>query len=572
VLLAFQAVHIIAGATPLTPCEVEDAEWDSSSFLQHSLQLSEFPEKTGKETPLLSPAKVNVLLEGPSTESIQPENFGSRVVHFPEAIFFCLAFFFAFVFIHEYLVSQGMRPMLARCEEASQIGCQIMCLWNWMVTFIALSMTIPISLDFTLSLNQGATASGFFLSAGVLSGVLGFGVGKKLVDDGNWSQFYVRRLMIIFPLLAVCVDLTMAIFINETATSHDNAAIWWTVIMLGQASSFLRGVTAVPGAIFWSKITIPRRRTLWMVLTQCSRNLGLMIGPGIFVLINRAISNGPRVSPRSMMAWAALIEACLYLLAATFSMLIMPTRTSAMTDSVRFFHSVQEEMPQAMETECPPEDLTDKERETVVWNMILFAFERPFSLAALEASTVMLLEVIYGWDPYYSGIVFPMVCSVGIVASIMTTLLMEYELVSESRLFLGAVLLSMISCFGLFDVGKAHVATLLLASAGIYTGATAANGISESWGSRAAKEKTHFSQGDFRLRNFTALTTSRLFGPILGRCFVDYGGRNAYAGLMLAVSMLSFKTCYDTCHLMWKRSSDPPQVLARRTVDHFTRI
>ena len=32
-----------------------------------------------------------------------------------------------------------------------------------------------------------------------------------------------------------------------------------------------------------------------------------------------------------------------------------------------------------------------------------------------------------------------------------------------------------------------------------------------------------------------------LLGPILGRFFVDYGGRNAYASLMLAVSILSCK-------------------------------
>ena len=100
--------------------------------------------------------------------------------------------------------------------------------------------------------------------------------------------------------------------------------------LVSQVSAFLRGITTVPGAIFWSRITIPRstllgqmafqrplhgqggvpqlianlwyvdvlhtefavcrycriqfqnrerRRTLWMVLTQCSRNLGLIIGP-----------------------------------------------------------------------------------------------------------------------------------------------------------------------------------------------------------------------------------------------------------------------------------------------------
>jgi hypothetical protein len=113
------------------------------------------------------------------------------------------------------------------------------------------------------------------------------------VDEGNWNQFYVRRrvlpdilgwhnrkpgsilglgnsaicfadlkhlaavrLMIIFPLLAVCIDLLMAVFINETAfwmhlagcfpslltpcassvkaNSNESAAIWWTVILLGQ--------------------------------------------------------------------------------------------------------------------------------------------------------------------------------------------------------------------------------------------------------------------------------------------------------------------------------------------------
>ena len=26
--------------------------------------------------------------------------------------------------------SQGMRPILARCEEVQQLGCQIMCLWT----------------------------------------------------------------------------------------------------------------------------------------------------------------------------------------------------------------------------------------------------------------------------------------------------------------------------------------------------------------------------------------------------------------------------------------------------------
>eukprot|EP00438_Fugacium_kawagutii_P010566 Skav212967 [mRNA] locus=scaffold1345:180131:186248:- [translate_table: standard] len=137
------ALHVIAGATPLAPCEVED-EW-GSSFLQHSLQLSErlvpHSEKSETVSALLTGTigEINVkMLKGPSTDGIDQGSFGTRVVHFPPALFLLLVGIFVVVFMHEYLVSQGMRPILARCEEVQQIGCQIMCLWNWMVMFIAL--------------------------------------------------------------------------------------------------------------------------------------------------------------------------------------------------------------------------------------------------------------------------------------------------------------------------------------------------------------------------------------------------------------------------------------------------
>lgn len=68
-----------------------------------------------------------------------------------------------------------------------------------------------------------------------------------------------------------------------------------------------------------------------------------------------------------------------------------------------------------------PEDLPDEDREKIVWNMIWYAVERPFTLSAVEVSTLMMLEVFYNWDPYWTGLCFTIVCSLGIAMSGFTT-------------------------------------------------------------------------------------------------------------------------------------------------------
>ncbi|CAJ1353402.1 unnamed protein product, partial [Effrenium voratum] len=417
------------------------------------------------------------------------------------------------------------------------------------------SMIIPLSLDFAASLNEGATASGFFLSAGVIASVIAMSAGKYLVDERKWDQFYVRRLMIFCPMVSLKLSFLTAVFINKTAAQGaDNNFVWWSVILLGQASAFFQALPTIPGALFWSKITVPSRMTFWMILTQCSRNLGFVIGPMIFMVLNLSLhSTDPRVSPRSMMAWVQMIVFILSLCSAAFSALIMPvslrTTEDAPTERIDASEDSPEETVDALEDS--PEDLPDQDREYVVKNMILYSFERPFTLAAVEVCTVMMLELNYGWDPYYSGIVFTVVCSFGILATVVVTIFIQTKCVTESAAFMVAASLPLVSCMFLFDTGHSRAWTLLVADAGIYTGATVANGIAEGWASRAAKEGTSFSQGEYRLRNFLAVILSRFLGPIVGRLAVDFGGRNVYASLQFILCLLGTRTVYKVCRLLW---------------------
>ena len=39
--------------------------------------------------------------------------------------------------------------------------------------------------------------------------------GKRLVDEENWDQFRVRRVLVVVPLIAAVFSFASAIFINE---------------------------------------------------------------------------------------------------------------------------------------------------------------------------------------------------------------------------------------------------------------------------------------------------------------------------------------------------------------------
>ncbi|CAE7368930.1 unnamed protein product, partial [Symbiodinium sp. CCMP2456] len=119
--------------------------------------------------------------------------------------------------------------------------------------------------------------------------------------------------------------------------------------------------------------------------------------------------------------------------------------------------------------EPSPEDLDDGKRQTMVWHQLGYSLERPFTLAAVEVSTLMMLEVFYGWDPYVSGICFTAICSLGIAVALAALLLVQAGSIKESSLFFVAACSAIVGCSFLFDEGHAKAWTLLLAEAILYT-------------------------------------------------------------------------------------------------------
>jgi len=178
--IAFLAILAI---TAEEQCLTEDCSFtDDTSFLQDKIQVSQ----------RLATNSVSEMAESevitPNSNQVDKSTFGTRVVHFPPWIYIGIAVYLVILAIHEWFVYKGMKPLGVRGPVHLSWSVQIMGLWNSMAGFMGMTLQIPISLDFALSLNRGATESGLFLSAGIITGLLAMVAGKWLVDETRWNQ------------------------------------------------------------------------------------------------------------------------------------------------------------------------------------------------------------------------------------------------------------------------------------------------------------------------------------------------------------------------------------------------
>ncbi|CAJ1396206.1 unnamed protein product, partial [Effrenium voratum] len=291
-------------------------------------------------------------------------------------------------------------------------------------------------------------------------------------------------------------------------------------------------------------------KTFWMIMTQCARNAGFLLGPGIFALISLAVKQGQDVAPACLLAWMYWGNICLTLLQLLFASLVLPTILAPATDSAAS-SSPSSASASSGGLEVSVAELKPAQRQRVVWNMIWYAFERPFSIAGIEVATIMLLEVSFGWPNELCGFAFTVVSGASLIFSALSSVLLSWGALSESKVFFAANIIGVVGVFMLFDFGVLGASSLLIADGLVYGCASVANGIAEGWASSAAMPGTDFSNENYRLRNLIAVNSARFISPIVTRAILDFGGRNFYAAVQLIVVCIGANTVYRTVKLVW---------------------
>ncbi|CAJ1366460.1 unnamed protein product, partial [Effrenium voratum] len=110
-------------------------------FAEPWLEEAEFTHSLIQQGFQLSGRVISLDLESQSAEAVAGpdlETLGLRVVDFPPGLFCIPAAVGLLIIVHECRVSCGMQPLLARNKDVTQLGCQLLSLWNWSSIFVSM--------------------------------------------------------------------------------------------------------------------------------------------------------------------------------------------------------------------------------------------------------------------------------------------------------------------------------------------------------------------------------------------------------------------------------------------------
>ena len=479
------------------------------------------------------------------------ESFSDRVVPFTWTAWTVVGFFYVMILAHEVYATK-MNPLLADQEKASTLAFQGSLLFYWFYVYAFQSILATVSLDFATSMGQSATASGFFVSSPTLAMILGVFWGCWLINESS-DQRKTRDFIVWLNALSMLLPLAQAILSNEAINLGDSRQwVFWTINLLSLLFGLVSNLPYVAMMLLWSKFTPKREMSFWMILQQCARQGGQLVGPALFALLSLSVRRGQAIAPQSMMAWVMLAGAFLGLTNALFFGLIIPRE-------LPLDEEPSEEILNSEERETLVDHLPLLQRQEVVKVMFFYAFLRQFQASSIEMSTVMELEVSYNWSVERSGIIFTVISLASLTFSSLTTLLMSHVLLQESQIFLGCNIIAVLGTIFLFDFGFGAWG-LILAEALVYGCTCVSNGIGKGWATRAAVKGTNFSHEIYWTYNMILGNVATVMASIVGRTLLDFAGNNAFAAQQLVLATLSCGAIYKVVLMVWELESHAKDV------------
>lgn len=206
------------------------------------------------------------------------------------------------------------------------------------------------------------------------------------------------------------------------------------------------------------------------------------------------------------------------------------------------------------------EHLADSSREILVTFVLFSTWLRSMIHQGLAVSTVLLLESQYRWSSADSGFAMSCIGLFALVVGLIHAIFTAYKVVSDSLLlgFSGAA--GFVGCFFFFDVRSFGPYILLLADGVVLAGMVVGQGILIGWARQAAKPHTRFSLESYSTYHNLLSVFSFILGPVISRCFIEFGSRNWYACLQVWFAACNLTVSMFACSVVRWASLSPSRV------------
>lgn len=425
-------------------------------------------------------------------------------------------------------------------------------------TFVMFSAVIATSYDLAIALDRGVAASGWIFSITFIGNIPGAIMARKYFnEEAGYCQKRARSGI----LIGACIsNVSCILYAMALATISQADVLYWTLLILrftlGLGCPFLY---VIGGTMAYRAIPTSYR-TIFAVANNTAKNLGLILGPilGCIALQLRLCIIAPglpadqqtvatAMNAVEMSFWPA-VATCYW--GVTFVYLLaraMPVELDQVTESedAARFPAVK------IKENTEPEDLSEEGKYAMYRVSLLYQIERALTIAAIEVSTLMLLETEYQTSVVESSYLFSGVSSASTLIMVVCVGFMNTGFISESSLCMFAIVASTIGGGLFFNFGG--VKTLLAADFLVYGFSGISLGILEGWGTRAAMSSAHLTQTRWRSQAAVFGSIMRLISPPLARVIVQSGGRNAYALAQSPIVLMGLLTTVKACSLLWKK-------------------
>lgn len=424
------------------------------------------------------------------------------------------------VLIHERHVSLGGKPFLASDVPASSVLLQLLFLWLATVVVLLITVLDPPSGNQSSDKMQVAM---YFTT--LLCSIIGAFLGRQLVAGVAWDQQQVRRCMIYCPSLAM-----LMVFIRSYSMLQGHTSI--AITSLAPAAAALATIPIVPTFCMWSLATPDAQKTFYMVLAQCARSCGLVLGPAIFGVVSSWSAGELMLSPQMGMITAF----------SSVAMLFVALATSLLTCAI-----VPTHMPAAAE-EVALSELTEEQvtaRQSIVWLMLCFCLERSLFVSLLESNSMTHL-VSMGWGLADIGMLRVLSFALASLTCLLALVARRCGM-RESSLIMVTAAVGIMGCYlHLFANSKAN----LFGAVSITCSSTVAMGIADGWASRAAVKGKWFSVENYRLGTLLSWQITSINGANLAR-LLDTLPSFVHACIKLAWLLLSAIALGKACRSIW---------------------
>jgi hypothetical protein len=475
----------------------------------------------------------------------------------PSGLLVGLLILAVFVFWHEVTIDYFQLPPCCAPPALPERGrgrLQILLLGLCVLGPIEAMSFMPLSMDLSYALGRGASASGALVGVTFAGGCVGTALASFLLGQAerDWDQRGARKLTIMALALEFKIGFIFAVTLKSGMVDH-HAVLFYVLLGVRLLLGLFLGLSAYTTGIMIVQLTPPSERVRMALACQVTRNTGLFLGPTVTSVVLLSVRGSGSLTAFTLTAWPALVVASFALVLCGLFTVSMPTELPPVMEDIG------EGVCDVRRSETPMmQQLNDEASQRMVQLATLYAFERAFTVAAVEVVTAMVLEVQYGWGAVAIGFLFGVMAVPTVALSLTGIWLLSCRAVPETVLFMALALVSLGSCAFMLDLPGFGPWGLVAADMILYSASSVAFSISEGLAMRVAKPGTPSSVKSFRCKSLVAAGLARLVAPPVARGLVDLGGRNLYGAVQFAVTICGFVTVVAACNLLGPFRLAPP--------------